>query len=171
MLFDRRIVLLVSCVAAGVVLNCAAAAPWQRYVNGRYGFSIEYPPQFHAGEEPVNGDGRSFAAPDGTKFSVDGELNNPGGQKRTILQFEAYLRGGDSDYSHVSYRAANASSLVLSGLRGDEVFYEKYVFSQNDQLIDAFAMTYKETSKPTYDPIVTRMAFSFRPGKPLGNWK
>jgi hypothetical protein len=171
MVFNRRSLLIVSCAAVGLALGRAEAGDWRRYSNGRYGFSIEYPPQFRAEPEPANGDGRDFTSSDGAEFSVSGELNNPGDEKRTIAEFEAYLRGGDADYSNVTYRAIGADSLVLSGYRGDKVFYEKYIFSQNGQLINAFSVSYPTNMKAVYDPIVTRMARSFHPGTPLGNWK
>lgn len=165
MFFDRRSLVLFS-VAAVMACNGAAAQSWQRYFNPRYGFSIDYPPQFRAAPPPANGDGRDFAARDGAHFSVYSELNNPGDKARTIPQFEAYLRGvsGGSDYSHVTYRLTGADVLVLSGFRGDWVFYEKYLFSQNGQVINAFIMTYPTRAKALYDPIVARMSYSFRPG-------
>ena len=165
MLFNRRSLILFS-VAAVIAINGAAAQSWQRYVNPRYGFSIEYPPQFRAEPPPANGDGRNFAAADGAHFSVSGELNNPGDKERTIPEFEAYLRSvsGGSDYAHVTYRFANAESLVLSGFRGDQVFYEKYILSQHGQVINAFVVIYPTRAKALYDPIVARMSKSFHAG-------
>lgn len=166
MFFDRRALILFS-VATLIACNGAAAQSWATYLNPRYGFSIDYPPQFRAEPPPANGDGRDFAAADGAQFTVSGQLNNPGAKQRTVAQFETYLRSvsGASDYSHVTYRFASADTLVLSGFRGDNVFYEKYIFSQGGQIISAFIMTYPKSAKALYDPIVTRMSNSFRPGQ------
>lgn len=169
MLFNRRSVLWHPCAAVALAARRAEAGDWRRYSNVRYGFSIEYPPQSRAEPEPVNGDGSGFTSSDGAGFSVSGELNNPGDEKRTIPQFEDYLRGGDAGYSNVTYRAISADTLVLWGYRADKVFYEKYAFSQNNRLINAFSISYPASAKSLYDPIVTRMARSFHPGKPLGN--
>jgi len=164
MLFARRALVLFS-MAAVPVFDEAAAQSWQTYVNPRYGFSIDYPPQFRAAPPPANGDGRDFAATDEAHFSVYGELNNPGGKERTIPEFEEYIRDSSgSDYSHVTYRFADAGILVLSGVRGDRVFYEKYILSQHGQIVNAFVMTYPTGAKALYDAIAARMSKSFHPG-------
>src|SRR5689334_3054527 len=36
-----------------------------RYANGRFGFLVDFPPEFKPGEESGNGDGRRFTSADG----------------------------------------------------------------------------------------------------------
>jgi hypothetical protein len=165
MLFARRAVIL-SFLGAAIAVAAEAAEAWNRYVNSRYGFSIEYPARFRAEPPPVNGDGRAFIAADGASFSVSGALNNPGGKQRTIPEFEAYLRSGarQSDYIRVTYRFVNADMLILSGFRGEKIFYEKYLMSSRDKIINTFVMTYPARLKASYDRVVARMSNSFTAG-------
>jgi hypothetical protein len=59
---------------------------------------------------------------------------------------------------------AGTNWLVLSGNRGDSVFYEKYVFAHGKDVdrIHGLVVTYGNGLKSVYDPIVARMARSLR---------
>jgi hypothetical protein len=51
---------------------------------------------------------------------------------------------------------------VLSGLRGDNIYYEKVLFACGGRIINAFALTYPQDRKLSFDPIVTGIEKSFR---------
>jgi hypothetical protein len=53
---------------------------------------------------------------------------------------------------------------VLSGYRGDKIYYEKVMFSCQGQLVSVFAITYPVDQRETYDPVVERMENAFKPG-------
>jgi len=53
---------------------------------------------------------------------------------------------------------------VLSGFRGDMIFYEKYLFRGG--IVVAFGMEFPGARKPFYAPIVERIEDSFRAGGP-----
>ena len=81
--------------------------------------------------------------------------------------YEAVLRSGSSDYSDITYRATGSNWLVLSGYRGDLIFYEKYIFARGKDLgvVHALVVTYRRDTKAIYDPIAARMAKSLRPSR------
>jgi hypothetical protein len=56
---------------------------------------------------------------------------------------------------------------VLSGHRGDSIFYEKYIFAKGKDLgvVHALVLTYPRDTKAIYDPIAARMAKSLRPSR------
>jgi len=140
----------------------AAAETWKLYANARFGTVAEYPAdRFHPGRPPDNSDGQAFAAADGAELRIFAHWNV---DNYTPAEQETFLRSAGSDYADVTYRATGKDWLVLSGNRGDSIFYEKYVLakSKNDGVIHALTVTYPRDAKAVYDPIVARMARSLR---------
>ncbi len=64
----------------------------------------------------------------------------------------------------VTYQARGDDWFVISGTKGADIFYERYMLSHKAELTESFGMSYPAALKATYDPIVARMAKSFRPG-------
>jgi hypothetical protein len=140
----------------------AAAQTWKLYVNDRFGTTAEYPAdRFRPGRPPDNSDGQAFMAADGAELRIFAHYNV---DDYTPAEQETFLRGAGSDYTDVTYRATGKNSLVLSGYRGDSIFYEKYIFAgrKRDGVIHALTVTYPRDAKAVYDPIVARMARSLR---------
>jgi hypothetical protein len=147
----------VAVVALCLLTAIAAAQDWSTYSNPRFGTSAEYPAnEFRPLPPPENGDGQSFAAADGATLSIFGAHNI---DNDTPSSYEQMIRGGrNRDYANVTYRAAGADWLVLSGYRDDSVFYEKYIFA--DGLIHGLTIVYPRSAKAHYDPIAARAARS-----------
>ena len=157
----RAILALILAIAAAAVLAAPAGAEtWKKYVNGRYGTFAEYPAdRFRALPAPENGDGLSFEAKDGGSLIISGGHNV---EDFTPATYEKFLRiSSERDFGNITYRAAGAHSLVLSGLRGDRIFYEEYLFTGD--MIHTLVITYPRSAKAAYDPIVTRIARSLGP--------
>ncbi len=131
---------------------------WEVYVNDRYGTSLTFPADIFApAEPPENGDGRRFHSDDATLEvyaweNVEGE--SAGSLKRRLV--------GTQGYTEVTYSPSGASWLVLSGYRGDNIFYEKYFFRSGE--VHGFGMEFPAAEKPFYAPIVERIEDSFRAG-------
>jgi hypothetical protein len=156
---------LIGCLAGLLCIAFAQqvrAETWRTYQNARYGTVAEYPAdRFHPGSPPANGDGQRFTAADGAELLIFAGLNI---DDDTPAQHEASLREGSSDYSDVTYRATGRDWLVLSGNRGDSIFYERYIFAKGRDIgvIHALVVTYRRDAKAIYDPMVARMAKSLR---------
>ncbi len=142
--------------------GAASAETWKLYVNARFGTRAEYPAdRFKPGPPPANGDGQSFTASDGATLAIFGSYNvdnsSPAG-------YETFLRGTGPDYQDISYRATGKNWLVLSGTRGETIYYDKYVFvrGKGGGTVHGLVVTYPSAAKDTYDPIVARMAKSLR---------
>lgn len=129
---------------------------WQTYINARYGTQLDYPADvFAPGIPPENGDGLQFRSPDATLEvfafqNIDHDL--PATLKRRLV--------GGAGYANVTYSPQGENWLVLSGLRGETVFYEKYLF--RGSVVHAFGLEFTESAKPRYSPIVERMENSFK---------
>ena len=66
-------------------------------------------------------------------------------------------------YESVTYRPSGDSWLVISGFRGERIFYEKYFF--RDGIISAFGMDFPKEDKPFYAPVIERIEDSFLAGQ------
>jgi hypothetical protein len=134
----------------------AAGDGWQTYINDRYGTRLDFPATvFSPGPPPENGDGQQFSSPDAVLEVY--AFQNLNGESAASL--ERRLSGGEG-YTNVTYSPAGQDWLVLSGFRGDTIFYEKYLF--RGAVVHAFGMEFPSAAKPYYAPIVERIEDSFR---------
>lgn len=155
--------LLVLCVALLLPqVSAHAQEKWASYHNTRFGTSIEYPARFKPGRPPDNNDGQGFDAPDGATLAVWGSFNV---LEHDVAGLEAFLRESAAKDEKISYRAAARNWLVLSGTRGDRIFYTKYIFSHRNEVENAFKISYPAALASTYNPITARIARSFKPGR------
>lgn len=156
----RALLMFVAVVALPSI--AAAQDKWTTYYNGRFGTSIEYPSRFKAGPPPDNNDGQSFTANDGAKLAVWGSLN---ALEHDIPALEEFLRDSDKKDEKITYRAAGKNWLVLSGTRGERLFYKRYVLSHRNEVENAFEISYPANLAEAYTPIVSRIAKSLKPGR------
>jgi hypothetical protein len=136
----------------------SAGGGWQTYVNERFGTSFAFPADvFTPSSPPEKGDGRRFTSPDATLEIYAWENLDD----ETAATLKARLVGSEG-YGEVTYSPAGSGWLVISGYRGDNIFYEKYFF--RGEVIHGFGMEFPAEAKPTYAPIVERIEDSFRAG-------
>jgi hypothetical protein len=135
-----------------------ASDGWQSYVNDRFGMRFDYPAELFTPEPPpTNGDGRTFRAADASLqiFAFQNiENETPASLERRLV--------GAEGYENVTYSPSGSGWLVLSGFRGETIFYEKYLFRGG--IIAAFGMEFPSARKPFYAPMVERIEDSFRAG-------
>jgi hypothetical protein len=53
---------------------------------------------------------------------------------------------------------------VLSGYRGDAIYYQKVMFSCGDRVINALSVTFPRAEKKFYEGLIEVMEDNFRPG-------
>ncbi len=132
---------------------------WVKYVNSRFGASIVYPSGiFNPQPPPDNNDGRRFTAIDGkSSFFIFGQYN---ALEMTLAELEADdIAGGD--YDAVTYKRHGEDWYVLSGYRGDQVFYRKLLLRDDGETEHVFEIIYPKQAKRTFDLITAQMAKSF----------
>lgn len=144
-------------------LTALGQTNYETYVNSRFGYSIEYPkgvlkPQ----PEAENGDGRVFLSKSGTaELRVWGQYN---ALENTLN--EKYQEDLEEYGSGVSYKVLKSGSYVISGIKGGKIFYQKTLLkgdgTDSGSIYYTFTMKYRKSEKAKYDPIVTRVAGSFR---------
>jgi hypothetical protein len=141
--------------------SVADADTWLTYHNDRYGTTIDYPDLFKAQPPPDANDGRTFKSADGARFVVFAEYNTLDFNLATYRDFIVK----DIDPGEViTYRSSADNWFVISGTKSTDIFYERHMLSHGAQMTEGVVMTYPASLRAAYDPIVARMAKSFRPG-------
>jgi len=136
----------------------ALGGGWSRYVNERFGTSLEIPLQLFEPVEPrpENGDGREFRAQDGARLLVYGTY----APFAILSGFEEYKSNLLSEAKHrglgVTYETSGKGWLVFSGLAGTNVVYTKVV--EGCEAAHEFTIEYPAASKAAYDRVVTRLS-------------
>ncbi|MFH1509487.1 MAG: PsbP-related protein [bacterium] len=94
---------------------------WQNYSNTRYGFSVEYPPDWILGEAPTNNDGRTFTSEDGKvtchAYGFQNALFNEEGNPQTLDQFIDWL------LSDPTTESIQEEETTMAGEEAREVIY------------------------------------------------
>ena len=81
----------------------------------------------------------------------------------SIGEYRAAILREFSASNELKYWPMGQSWFVLSGARGDAIYYQKVLFACGGRVINAFALTYPEQQKREFDPIVTTIEKNFHP--------
>jgi hypothetical protein len=158
----------VLCVlGAGVftAATSASAAPqdWRTYTDPVHGARALFPSHLFSPAEPEAGEpGVAFLSGDGHARLAFAAWKNsarltPGAYKKTMLR--------KGDYSVLTYQPRGRNWFVLSGYRGDKIYYQKVIYSCRGSVISAFAISYPTAQRTLFDPVVERMEDHFRAGQ------
>ncbi|MGE0459584.1 MAG: hypothetical protein AB7O56_15410 [Bauldia sp.] len=159
---DRRSPGWVSFVGAMAVMSALAPAPampqegWQYYVDPNFGTELYYPAYLFQSATPT-ATGLIMQGPEATL-----EISALRGQGiDTVAELRAFVTAG-LGYEAVTYSPEGRGWLVLSGYRGDRVYYQK-LFLVGDT-IQGFSFEYPVANRAFYDPMVEMLEDSFRAG-------
>lgn len=140
--------------------DAGAAESWRVYANARFGSVADVPRDWRPGREPENGDGLRFASPDGqASVTVSGSLHI----WDTPEEAMDIMQGADKDET-VTYQRRTKRMLIVSGTRGNAIFYRKSILSCRDQIWNSVSIEYPAQRKAAYDALVTHVAGSLRFG-------
>jgi len=142
--------------------TAARAAPQYRtYANARFGTTADVPADWKADPPPENGDGLRFWSPDQrASITVSGSLHVYDTIDEAMKIYEEPGKG-----ETVTYRHREPRVLVVSGTRGDTIFYARHILSCGDQIWNNVYLEYPAAEKAAYDALVTHVARSLRPGR------
>ena len=134
-----------------------AAKPFT-YVNERFGTSVTFPDEIFTEQQepPENGDGQRWLSPDGAGIAIYGSYNVLDDTPRTLEKSGRALPGRT-----VTYARTGQNWIVLSGFKGDVIFYERQIISPSG-IIHGVEITYPKKLKAKYDPLVGEIAVSLR---------
>jgi hypothetical protein len=140
-----------------------ALADWSHERDAELGFAYSYPSELF---DRTEGDGKPsfhYFVSDNSeaKFLVGGWDNSAG---QSPDSFKRWMLDNVGGYDELTYRPRGRSWFVLSGYRGNTIYYEKVMFSCADRMVSVFAITYPIDQRGLYDPLVERMENAFKPG-------
>ena len=135
----------------------AAAADETHYINPRFGTEITFPGKVFPLPQPAseNGDGMSWAGPDGAWLGVWGQYNALEHDEKDLLAFLA------AEYDEVTYSRAGKGFVVLSGFDDGKIFYLRTNFG-GDGVLHTLLMRYPAERKANYDLLVAPIASSLK---------
>lgn len=143
-----------------IVAASAGAETWRTYHNTRFGTTAEVPANWKMGPPPENNDGRAFSSPDGrAKIIISGIFHVLPHQEEVAV----HLKPGEGET--ITYKKQGSNWIVVSGIKGDEIFYRKSILSCRDTIWNDVSIEYPAAEKEKYDPLVARVAASLREGR------
>src|SRR5688572_30354305 len=139
----------------------AATVPWASERDVELGFRFSYPLDLF---NRIEGDGKSsfhyFVTEDAEAKFMVGAWDNEAAQ--TPNEFKRWLLANTGGYDEMTYVPRGRSWFVISGYRGDDIYYEKVMFSCSGSVVSVFAIAYPKDFRGLYDPVVEQMEDSFR---------
>ena len=177
----RRFSTYLTAVVAWIACSPVEAArietqPLAIYQSSEYGFSFAYPPWIFA---PIAGKagqgvndaakqryGQAFISKDQRAFLVTAAARNDQRADARMLLATALRTTYAS--TRITYQRLWDGEYVVSGYKGRDIFYERASVNCGGRVVTAWVMTYPASERATYDPIVTELVRSFRPGEGRG---
>lgn len=162
----RNAILGVLVAALSALLTGSASAAsyhWSQQRDAVTGYRYAVPQAIFS---PIEGDDRPafnyFVSDDGRAKLMYGAWDKeadatPASLKRWMIE----NAGGEKN---LTYEPRGKSWFVVSGYKGDLVYYEKVMFSCGNRIVSIFAIAYPKADRARYDPAVERMEDVFRPG-------
>lgn len=156
----KRIVLLVALLTAFSLSNFGQVE-YSVYENQRFGFSIDYPSSLlKMMPPPENGDGRTFVSDDDTvEMRVWGD-NNP-----QMFDLETkFQQDWGFHPSAPTYKSLYKNGYVISSSKKGKITYQKTICDKADDPAGFYTVTitYPASRKKEFDPIIKRIAKSFK---------
>lgn len=143
--------------AAAEGASTGEAVTYETYQNEKFGFSVRYPSDLMQPTEEVgNGNGQAFEAPDGSA-SMFVYATDEATAEQVQRRFEEQTTNPDLN---VTYQTRGDGWYVLSGYRGDHIFYERV--EARDNTLKVVRMFYDRSQKARYDPVVQAVSSSLQ---------
>lgn len=159
------ITMTMAAMLAGATADASVASPGpaaaakqartQNYENARYGTRAFYPTEiFRRVAESDNGDGITLESRDGARLLIYAGYNLEDQSPRAYLANRVANERGRVTYRHVGRTYA-----VMSGIKGDRTFYQRFEFEARDGgIVHAFYLEYPTRLQARYGPIVRRIS-------------
>jgi hypothetical protein len=136
---------------------------WATLKNERHGFAIAYPVDvFEQKSAPTTDEGRVLLSKDGKAKLLVGAFENA--DNNSLAEYRQFLLDNQYAGAAIDYSAGKERWFVLSGIRDDEIFYQRVSFTCGGKLINSWAMLYPAAERKTYDTVLTAIARTYTPG-------
>jgi hypothetical protein len=158
----KQITWIVLIYLAAICSASAGTPPMGVERDASLGFQFTYPRDLF---QRIEGDGKPsfhyFVSRDAEAKFLVGAWNNQAGQ--TPNAFKRWLLANIGGYDEMTYVPRGRTWFVISGYRGDDIYYEKVMFSCAGGVVNVFAISYPKDLRRLYDSVVEQMEDGFRP--------
>lgn len=148
-----------------------AEEDWITYQDERFGYKLYYPsaifePQEPDGAEDSNeNDGSSLVLlSDGDEAKIV-TFAAENSDDLTPAEYRDTLLNEFGGYDKLDYQPQGKSWFVLSGYRGDTIYYQKVMFSCSNHVVNVFSINFPTADKPYYERLVEIMEDHFKTGR------
>ena len=148
--------------------HCASAASsrfneWATIHHPKFGFSIAYPSDIlFPIDTPSGRDGRVMQSADGKAKLLVATFENT--ENTSLEGYRDFLLSDIYANAKIDYAPQKSRWFVLSGVRGDETFYERVTFSCGGKLINSWAMLYPTAEHKLYNRVLEGIAKTYSVG-------
>lgn len=141
-----------------------APVAYNRYGNGRFGFSCDVPANFVAQPAPANGDGFVYTSPDGQAQILCYGSNNVDRSATARQAYEHELANRRSQGDSVTYNALVGTTITVSGIskHTGEIYYECILWGAGS--VDTLLWRYPSSLQGQLKAAVEHAAATFSPG-------
>lgn len=130
------------------------------YRNEKHGFTLAYPTDKFLALPPAGDSARMFVSRDGNARLAAGALRNFDG--KGLRDYREFLLNASYPGAQIDYAPVRDNWFVLSGTRGNTMFYERVTFTCGGSKINSWAMQYPVAERQIYDRIVEQVHRSYR---------
>jgi hypothetical protein len=130
------------------------------YRNERHGFALAYPTNKFLALPPASDSARMFVSRDGNARLLAGALRNI--DSKNLRDYRDFLLSASYPGAQIDYAPVRDKWFVLSGTRGNTMFYERVTFTCGGRTINSWAMLYPAAERNVYDPIINQVHRSYR---------
>jgi len=102
-----------------------------------------------------------LAADGSTKIVVYGAVND---ERFSLAEYRKTILQQFGGYDQMDYSPQGKTWFVLSGFRGDLIYYQKVMFSCGNRVINVLSVTFPRVEKKFYEGLIERMEDRFKPG-------
>lgn len=143
--------------------GAVASQQWQTQQDPEFGFRFSYPKNIFQAEKFEPPSFHYFASASHEAKFVVGAWENSDGQ--TPEELKRWMLANGKAYDDITYEPRGRSWFVVSGYRGERIFYQKVVFSCRGRVANLMGISYAVADRRTFDPVVERMEDDFKPGR------
>ncbi len=145
---------------SGLAVAVHEPREWKTYRDDRFAYSLSYPAGVFTTEKasPSRSDQVLWSSEAGARLVVAARPRN----SETIASYRRLIIESRYASAIFDYAPVRDTWFVLSGTRGQEMFYERVSFACGGEAILSWQMTYRTADRKRFDPIVEEIHRKYR---------